>query len=331
MSIPFRVDRSLPVPLHVQLRGLVEYGIACGQLAPGARLPSVRELAAELGIAPMTVSAVYRELADAQLIATRKGAGTFVTVPPGEPTLPADLRRVDALIDRVLAEADRSGIGRDALLARLGARAARRSRPLRLVFVGVFAEASARYAQAIAPQLDAADHIDSDTIERLRSEPRALARVRAADLVLTIANRRSEVAALIGDGPPLAGISFVPSEATRMELAGLDPRDSVAVVSLFPEFLAIMKTGVRLHAPHVSAIAATLLNAPELPRVLAASAAVVYATGAEAVLGQLPPGRRAIEYRHVPDPREVERDVLPRLASLRAGSGAQDMALEDVA
>jgi DNA-binding transcriptional regulator YhcF (GntR family) len=317
MSIPFTLDRSLPVPLHVQLRGLIEYGIACGQLARGERLPSVRELAATLCIAPMTVSAVYRDLAEAQLIATRPGAGTFVADPPQDAAPPDALRRFDTLLDRVLAEADRHGIGRDALLARLSARAIRRTRPLRLLFVGVFAEASARYADAIRANLAPADSIDAETIERLRADEAVLHRARTADLALTIANRRGEVSALLGPGVPLLSVSFVPSEATRTALAGLDPRDRVAVVSLFPEFLAIMKPGVQRHAPHVSAITATLLDAPDLAAVIAASDAVVFATGAEAVLRQIPPGLRAIEYFHTPDPRDIEREVIPRLAALR--------------
>src|SRR5579883_2195689 len=104
MSIPFALDRSLPVPLGVQLRGLVEYGIACGQLAPGERLPSVRELAAQLGIAPMTVASVYRELAAAQLIVARAGAGTFVMT---HATAPAHmrLRRIETLLDELVNEA----------------------------------------------------------------------------------------------------------------------------------------------------------------------------------------------------------------------------------
>ena len=56
------LDRSLPVPLGTQLRGLIEFGIALGELPAGQRLPPVRELAAHAGIAPMPVSSVYREL-----------------------------------------------------------------------------------------------------------------------------------------------------------------------------------------------------------------------------------------------------------------------------
>jgi DNA-binding transcriptional regulator YhcF (GntR family) len=72
------LDRSLPVPLGTQLRGLIEFGIALGELPAGQRLPSVRELAEHVGIAPMTVSNVYRELRLSGLIETRQGAGTFV-------------------------------------------------------------------------------------------------------------------------------------------------------------------------------------------------------------------------------------------------------------
>ena len=73
-----RIDRDLPVPIGVQLRGLIEYGIACGELARGSRLPSVRDLARQLEVAPMTVSQVYKELKEAGLLAARSGHGTFV-------------------------------------------------------------------------------------------------------------------------------------------------------------------------------------------------------------------------------------------------------------
>src|SRR5438105_6419473 len=75
----FSVDRDLPVPLRTQLQGLIEYGIACGELTAGELLPSVREMAERIGVAPMTVSQVYADLKTAGLIETRPGSGSFVT------------------------------------------------------------------------------------------------------------------------------------------------------------------------------------------------------------------------------------------------------------
>src|SRR5690606_12102731 len=53
------LDRALPVPLGIQLSGLIQYGIALGDLTAGTRLPPVRDLAERAGIAPMTVVGVY--------------------------------------------------------------------------------------------------------------------------------------------------------------------------------------------------------------------------------------------------------------------------------
>src|SRR3546814_3290411 len=103
-----QIDRELPVPLGVQVRGMIEYGISCGELAPGERLPSVRELADALNVAPMTVGQVYRDLRDSGLIETRPGLGTFVAETRGprmrSPAQMADLQhRLDHLIDHALA------------------------------------------------------------------------------------------------------------------------------------------------------------------------------------------------------------------------------------
>jgi DNA-binding transcriptional regulator YhcF (GntR family) len=75
----FVVDTSSAVPPFEQLRtGLVD-AVASGELAPGARLPTVRRLAEDLGIAPGTVARAYRELEASGIIETRGRNGTFVS------------------------------------------------------------------------------------------------------------------------------------------------------------------------------------------------------------------------------------------------------------
>ncbi|MDW4572284.1 GntR family transcriptional regulator [Microbacterium sp. M3] len=73
------IDPSSPVPPFEQLRaGLVD-AVTSGELAPGARLPTVRRLAEDLGIAPGTVARAYRELEASGIIETRGRNGTFVS------------------------------------------------------------------------------------------------------------------------------------------------------------------------------------------------------------------------------------------------------------
>lgn len=61
--------------VHGQLRGL----ITTGHLLAGDRLPSVRQLASDLGIAPGTVAKAYRLLEDDGLVTSRIGSGTRVS------------------------------------------------------------------------------------------------------------------------------------------------------------------------------------------------------------------------------------------------------------
>ncbi|KAF6658154.1 PLP-dependent aminotransferase family protein [Enterobacteriaceae bacterium EKM102V] len=80
------LQRGTPRGLSEQLRQLIEQAIGEGRLQPGARLPSCRDLAAQLGVARGTVRASYDMLADGQFLETRGAAGTFVsTLPPLKP------------------------------------------------------------------------------------------------------------------------------------------------------------------------------------------------------------------------------------------------------
>lgn len=73
------VDNTSPVPPFEQLRSQLARQIQDRTLAVGTRLPTVRRLAADLGLAVNTVARAYRELEEAGLIETRGRAGSFVS------------------------------------------------------------------------------------------------------------------------------------------------------------------------------------------------------------------------------------------------------------
>ncbi|WP_394554054.1 GntR family transcriptional regulator [Agromyces sp. MMS24-JH15] len=73
------VDPASPTAPYEQIRAAVVDRIRHGDLAPGARLPTVRALAEELGLAVNTVARAYRELEGDHQIETRGRAGTFVS------------------------------------------------------------------------------------------------------------------------------------------------------------------------------------------------------------------------------------------------------------
>ena len=104
-------------PIYAQVIERFKEQISAGAMLPGERLPSVRELAAELAINPNTIQRSYRQLEMEGWIVTVPGKGCFVC---------SDQRHTEEEKKRLLSEFDRTvdtltafGISRDVLIARL--------------------------------------------------------------------------------------------------------------------------------------------------------------------------------------------------------------------
>jgi len=78
----FAIDAAAPEPPFEQLRAQVLAGALDGTLPAGMKLPTVRALADELGLAPNTVARAYRELETAGVIETRGRRGSFIALSP---------------------------------------------------------------------------------------------------------------------------------------------------------------------------------------------------------------------------------------------------------
>jgi GntR family transcriptional regulator len=77
------VDVTSPVPPFEQIRQQLHDRIVDGTLAAGARLPTIRQLAADLRLAPGTVARAYAELEAARLVETNRSKGTRVRATEG--------------------------------------------------------------------------------------------------------------------------------------------------------------------------------------------------------------------------------------------------------
>ncbi|GAA1265617.1 MULTISPECIES: GntR family transcriptional regulator [Streptomyces] len=104
------VDTASPVPPYEQIRAQLAALITTGRMPEGERLPTVRQLAADLGLAAGTVARAYRELEAASLIRTRRGAGTRVAPLPALTRTP-DPAKLAELALRFVTEA--RGLGAD--------------------------------------------------------------------------------------------------------------------------------------------------------------------------------------------------------------------------
>ena len=72
-------DWNNNTPIYRQLKDRIVAMLLDGLLKPGDPLPSVRQIAADFQLNPITVSRAYQELADATLVEKRRGIGMYVT------------------------------------------------------------------------------------------------------------------------------------------------------------------------------------------------------------------------------------------------------------
>lgn len=77
-ELDLRVDRGSGIALGAQLAGGIRAAVKSGALAPGDRVPSVRELAESAGVNVNTVRAVYSRLEAEGVVRSEHGRGTFV-------------------------------------------------------------------------------------------------------------------------------------------------------------------------------------------------------------------------------------------------------------
>ena len=108
--IQFHLDPSSGVSYYVQLIQQVQQALLFGILKSGDRLPTVREVSAQVALNPNTVLRAYRDLEHDGLVVSRPGLGTFVAavIPPAVEA--ASYRSLRSDLERWIRKARARGI-----------------------------------------------------------------------------------------------------------------------------------------------------------------------------------------------------------------------------
>ncbi len=113
-----KIDMSGETPIYIQLRNEIVKGIGRGELAAGENLPTVRQLASELGVNTMTVSKAYQLLKSEEFIETdrRKGAAVKPAQSMGGPAAAGYREHLEDELELLSAEAKLRGLKREEFL-----------------------------------------------------------------------------------------------------------------------------------------------------------------------------------------------------------------------
>ncbi len=104
---------------YEQIHDQVVDGISAGALRPGTRLPTVRQLAADLGLATNTVAKAYRRLETEGHVVTLGRNGTVVPSPGATPERGSTMDEIEAAAILLARAAQRAGVGLPPAIAAL--------------------------------------------------------------------------------------------------------------------------------------------------------------------------------------------------------------------
>lgn len=110
------IDPKSGVPLYRQIIESVKFAISRGDLSPGDKLPTVRQLAVDLEVNPNTVIRAYREMEIEGLLDPQQGSGTFVTERRPKMDALEQGRMLDQILTELVARASGYGFTLDEVL-----------------------------------------------------------------------------------------------------------------------------------------------------------------------------------------------------------------------
>ena len=108
-----RIDELSDIPIYLQLRNQIVMGISSGELKSGEKLPTVRDLALEMGINTMTVSKAYQLLKTEGYIMTDRKNGARVRTEIKKEAYVSDANKNE--LKRIVSEAYISGVPKQEL------------------------------------------------------------------------------------------------------------------------------------------------------------------------------------------------------------------------
>lgn len=318
-----QIDRTLSIPIYTQIVGQLQFSIVSGRLPSGTQLPSIRELAQEIDIAPMTVSQAYQELKRLGLIDMQVGRGTFVTAPGlGVDGLdhgqirPNRTLRLRRILQGAVAEATAQGFSEEEIKG-VFLSVLTDSHGVEmdhvLVMAGLWQHALEVYADDIERRL-AANRVVvnplsfADLGERPAYCQPWLAR---ADALLVPVHQVVTVQSLLAKADltwhkPILGLNFVLRPSTVDAIRDLPPGLRVGLLSKLPEFVNSLVQGAEALYPLTQPPLVGLADdESSLQQMAQAAEAVIFASGCETAVArlrqQMPAGTPMIEYLHTPD------------------------------
>lgn len=228
--LPIIVDSSAPITINAQIAEQIKLLIATGELHPGDALPTVTQLAKQLGVNHNTIAAVYNYLIESNYLIAQRGKGTFVADTLAvKNTL--NHKQFHNLLGQAFSTAAMIGLSPSEFTGAAYAQAVMLSQhttaPLKLVFVECLQHGVEIY-EAIKVEIQ--QEIMFLNLEELKDQkPKASKELSVADLIVTTTQHLWDVIQIATPEKEVIGINMKPDLQLLTNISSL-PRNSLVLL-----------------------------------------------------------------------------------------------------
>ena len=245
MELYFQIDSQLNIPIYQQLVDKIRAAVKKGDMVPGQKLPTVQELADQIGVAKGTVKKAYDELQHSGLLEKIQGRGTFVCYQPAE----SGSRKEQAMaaIDGLLDKLEEMGFSATEINIFLTLKQRQREENLSTVKVAVV-ECNPENLSNMADQLRSVKGIElySYLLDGVQAYPYKLD--EEMDLVITTAEHAEYLESILPDRKKIAKVALRLSISTISGVVKLRAGERVGILCCSSRFGDILYRHSRKYA-----------------------------------------------------------------------------------
>ncbi len=238
----YNINPESGIPIYRQLADIISAEIKSGTMPAGTKLPTVRDLAEETGVARGTVKRAYEELRRDGVVEMTQGRGTFAKYAPesGKSRKDRAMDAIDAMLD-TLRELDLSPSEVQIFVELRLREYARRGDRARVALVECTPEILGQIAESLR-EIDGAE-VRPFLLEDVLRYPYKLG--DDADIIITTQTHAAELEKALPDEKKLMRAALALRSESVREIAALPPDAAVGIACKSPRFGALLASALK--------------------------------------------------------------------------------------
>ncbi len=309
------INKHIDTPIFQQIQSAIEYAVSLGYLKTNDTLPSVRVLAQQLQVAPLTIRKAYSALQNKGLITTIHGKGSIVCEKKSQAVTERNIfNTLDTAVVECLLNKVSPAILEARVLKLLNYYEKQDFPALSIAIFGNYKASLALYANSLKGFFEPIDQFSMVTINEA-----SCLDLSQYDLVMTAPHYQHGLEKQLQGQPPVFSAPFVPTWQTCNVLKQLPAEQTIYACVPDFSFKTYLETTIRQQAPQVGEI--IVVTAAEIDSIFGVCRHLVLSVGCRDVIPRLPASIHWHYFFYSFDPVVLEYALKPQLLSLRLQKG----------